>query len=159
MRLLPVHLPADAPAPPADVRRFLREARRRIDRFQRAGRAPAFVASDFERVYAALRFLDAADLPAGRWFCEWGSGFGVVSCLAALLGFEAWGIEVDAELVEAARRLAADFALPVEFALGNFIPRGAEARVAGGQEFAWLSTGGISGYEKLGIDPDEFDVI
>src|SRR5262245_2654095 len=120
MPLLPVRLPPDAPAPPADIHRFLREAGRRIERFQRACRVPAFVASDFGRVYAALRFLEASGLLAGRSFCEWGSGFGVVSCLAALLGFDARGIEVEPELVEAARRLAEDFALPVEFARGNF---------------------------------------
>src|SRR5262249_58060005 len=65
MPLLPVRLPPDAPAPPADIRRFLREAGRRIERFQRACHVPAFVASDFGRVYAALRFLEASGLLAG----------------------------------------------------------------------------------------------
>jgi hypothetical protein len=67
-------------------------------------------------------------LPLARcfaMFCEWGSGLGVVTCLAALLEFDANGIEVDSTLAHASRLLAADFDVPVEFAQGNFIPAGA----------------------------------
>ena len=46
----------------------------------------------------------------------------MVTCLAALLEFDAYGIEVDSTLVRASRRLAADFDLPIEFAQGSFIP-------------------------------------
>ena len=97
-----------------------------------------------------------------RWdcaFCEWGSGFGVVACLAALLGFDACGIEAEDELVEAARLLADDFGLPVRFACGNFLPTGAAARSAARGGFSWLATGGPSGYDALGLDPEDFGVI
>jgi hypothetical protein len=107
-------------AMPGDVRSFLREAERRIERFQLTGRVPGFVPSDFERAYGVLRALTAAELATGNLFCEWGSGFGVVACLAALLDFDACGIEIEGELVDAARRLAADFDLPVEFMRGSF---------------------------------------
>src|SRR5262249_44071404 len=99
---------------------FLKEARARIARFQRSQRAPAFVASDFAAVYAALRRLEESGPPPGRLFCEWGSGFGVASCLAAMLGFDARGIEADGRLVAAARRLAAAFDSPAAFVRGNF---------------------------------------
>lgn len=159
MPLLPVSLPLATSSPPPDVRRFLRAAERRIERFQQAGRFPAFVASDFTYTYAALRAVEDADLLPGRWFCEWGSGFGVVACLAAMLGFDAWGIEVEEELVDAGRRLAADFGLAVEFVHGSFIPQAAQDRVTAGRAFTWLSTPAASAYEEMGFDPDDFDLI
>src|SRR5436309_15121193 len=104
MPLKDLDLPGGGAAPPADVRAFLREAERRIERFQRTSRSPAFVPSDFAGAYGVLQALAAANLAPGNRFCEWGSGFGVVACLAAMLDFDAYGIEVEAELVDAARR-------------------------------------------------------
>src|SRR5262249_25538067 len=94
MPLLPVSVSSREPTLPGDVRRLLREADRRIRRFQFSHRVPAFLASDFARVWSVLRFLEASDLAPGRSFCEWGSGLGVVSCMAAMLDFDAWGIEI-----------------------------------------------------------------
>jgi hypothetical protein len=149
--------PADRRDPrlPGDVCAVLRAAERRIRRFQRRAHLPGFVPSDFAQVYAVLRGLAAADLAPGRLFCEWGSGFGVVTCLAALLDFDAFGIEIEAELVDAARRLADDFGLPAEFAHGSFLPPG--RRPDG--EFAWLSTDGADGHAELGLAAEDFSVI
>jgi hypothetical protein len=154
-----VEIESDPTGPPADVHRFLREARRRVRWLSRARSFPAFSASDFGRVYAALRSLEASGLAPGRWFCEWGSGLGVVSCLAAMLGFEARGIEAEGDLVKAARRLALDFALPAEFARGNYVPDGARGLVEEGRAFAWLNDAPDSGYEALGLGPDDFDLV
>jgi hypothetical protein len=158
MALVDLHLPPD-PTLPRDVRAFLREARRRVARLQRERVAPAFVPSDFGAAYAALRALEASGVAPGRCFCEWGSGLGVVACLAALLGFDACGIEVEPDLVEAAGRLADDFGLSVQFTCGNFLPHGAASRAAAGGEFAWLAAGGPPGYDALGLDPDDFAVV
>jgi hypothetical protein len=155
--LLELLLVPDVARPPADVRRFLREARRRVRRFQRSRDIPAFAGCDFTLVYAALRAIEGR--PPGQWFCEWGSGFGVVSCLAVMLGLEAWGIEAEGELVGAARRLADDFSLPAEFVRGTFIPAGAEAGLTRGREFAWLSRAVRSGYEAMGLGLEEFDLV
>jgi hypothetical protein len=141
---------------PRDIRRFLREAQRRVARFQRHSRLPAFVASDYDRVYRALRAVAEADLAPGRLFCEWGSGFGVVACLAALLEFDACGIEIEGELVDAARALADDFGLPVEFVHGSFIPPGYDAD---DDAFAWLTTTADAAHDELGLEPDDFDVV
>ena len=125
---------------PADVRAFLREADRRIERFQRDCHVPGFVPSDFAGAYGVLHSLAESGLARGNLFCEWGSGFGVIACLAAMLDFDAHGIEIESELVDSARRLAADFDLPVEFVCGSFIPRGSGVGRGSTDEFAWLAT-------------------
>ena len=88
MALVGFDLPLDSTAIPRDVRSFLGEAERRVRRFLRTGRFAAFVPSDFARAYRILRALADADLAPSTLFCEWGSGFGVVACLAAMLDEE-----------------------------------------------------------------------
>jgi hypothetical protein len=159
MPLVDVSLPDDVSAIPSDVQAFLDEAGRRIERFQRASHLPGFVPSDYGRTYLALASLEQSNLPAGNWFCEWGSGFGVTTCLASLLGFEAWGIEIEEELVEAARRLADDFELAAEFVCGSFIPSGDDLYAVTPESFAWLSTDTSRPGLELEIAPDDFDLI
>lgn len=159
MPLLPCPLALTDQPPPADVRRFLRVAERRIAGFCRRERVTGFVSSDFACVYRALRAIEAADLLAGRWVCEWGSGFGVVACLAVMLGFEAWGVEVDRRLVAEARLLAADFDLPVEFVAGSYLPAPTEQPRQAETDFAWLDTSARSGYDEIDLTPADFDLI
>lgn len=159
MPLIDVNLPACQAAIPADVRTLLLEAERRIEQFQRSARVPAFVPSDFERVYQTLKTVETTALAPGRRVCEWGSGFGVVATLAAMLGFEAYGIEIEAELVDAARRLAHDFELPAEFICGSFIPNGGEHLVDAGTTFSWLTPDSGTAYDEIGLDPDDFDIV
>jgi hypothetical protein len=146
------------PPPPRSVRRFVREARRRIERFRWERNIPAFVPGNFEAAYNALCSLERAESRAG-WFCEWGSGFGVTACLAAMLGYEACGIEIEGELVDEARLLADDFDLAVQFVQGSFIPNGAKEFVAAASDTAWMTGAARGGHEKLGLDPEDFDVI
>jgi hypothetical protein len=159
MSLVDLKLRIDDSAPPHDVSVFLREAERRIERFQLSSRVPGFVPSDFARAYGVLRALAEADLAPGALFCEWGSGFGVVACLASLLHVDAFGIEIEAELVDAARQLAADFDLPVEFIHGSFIPRGADTSADAGDGFSWFTADEGSAHEELGLAPEDFAVI
>jgi hypothetical protein len=159
MPLVDIDLQIVDAALPGDIRSFLREAGRRIDQFQLDGHVPAFVPCDFERAYGVLRALAAADLAPGNLFCEWGSGFGVVACLAAQLDFDACGIEIEGNLVEAAQQLADDYGLPVDFAHGSFIPKGGESCLDGDSEFAWLTTETAGTHEKLGLGTDDFDVV
>ena len=151
-------VPVEAGIPP-DVKRFLREADQRIDDFQVWARVPAFVPCDFEGTYRLLRALADSPLLRGNRFGEWGSGFGVATCLASMVGFDACGIEIDAELVGHAQKLADDFELDLEFVRGSFIPRGGEQRVLDAGNYAWFTTDSDSAYEELDLDADDMDLV
>jgi hypothetical protein len=152
-------LPVSDAEPPADVRRFLRDAERRVDRFLAATLVPAFVPCDYATAYKVLRALAAPGVTRGTRFCEWGSGFGVVAVLAALLDFESCGIEIEGLLVDEARRLAEDYDAPVEFVHGSFVPPGGEDRVHKGGTYSWLTTEGDQAYEELDLEIEDMDVI
>ena len=157
MPLTELKLEVNEAALPRDIGAFLCDADRRIEHFQTDSSLLAFVPSDFVRAYAILRSL-SENLAPGRLFCEWGSGFGVVACLAAMLDFEAHGIEIEGELIDAARRLAADYELPVELVRGSFIPKG-DKLSNGGNSFAWLTTEESIAPDESDLDPDDFAVI
>ena len=82
-----------------------------------------FVPSDYE---LAWRVLDA--LPRGR-FCEWGSGFGIVTGLAELLGYQACGVEMDEKLADASRKLLADFGLSSCILCSDYISADCHAQI------------------------------
>jgi hypothetical protein len=162
MPLVDLEIPVKDETVPADVYEFLRIADRRIQEFLSAHAdqpVAGFVQSDFVRVYHALRAIKEGHLAAGETFCEWGSGFGVAACLAARLGFDASGIEIDAELVDSAEQLADDFEISVTFAHGTFVPPDGERFTDSEEDLAWLQAGGACGYESLGVELDELDVI
>ncbi|MBP3960912.1 hypothetical protein J8F10_37295 [Gemmata sp. G18] len=159
MSLRELLVPITDTDPPADVRRFLRDAERRIDRFQTACRVPAFVPCDYTTAYKVLRALAGGEFTRGSRFCEWGCGFGVVVGLAAMLDFDACGIEIEGTLVDEGRQLAEDYDLPVELIHGSFVPPGAEDRVYKGGTYSWLTTEGDQAYEDLDLEISDLDVI
>lgn len=159
MPLSDVNVPIKERTLPGDVRSFLREADRRIERFRFEHNIPAFVPSDYARAYNILSALNEANVAAGNLFCEWGSGFGVVACLAAMLDFDACGIEIEDDLVAEARRLASDFDLPVEFIRGSFIPKGSERSMEHVEGFAWLATDEDDLLGELELSSTDFDVV
>lgn len=159
MPLVDLEIPRHDGRLPAEVRRLIRDADRRIADFQIWSRVPAFVPSNFEPAYRVLRGVADAQLARGTRFCEWGSGYGAVTCLASLLDWEAVGIEVEAELVAEARRLADDHGLTAEFVAGSFVPRGGEARVLKAGEYAWFTTTADDAYDELGLGPDDMDLV
>lgn len=162
MSLVRISLPADLPPVAAEAADLIADAQRRIDAFveARANRpVHAFVPSDFAMVYRALSHVAHAGLASGPLFCEWGSGAGVVTCLAAMLGFEACGIEFERDLVDLATDLARDRGLAVNFHVGNLVPSSGQRIAEQVDEFEWLATGGADPYEEMGLDVDDFDVI
>ncbi len=150
---------------PEHVLAFLKEADRRIDRFFEAElnkRVPKFMPSDPLVVYRALEFLTREDLPLGRTFCEWGSGFGVVTCLAGLLGYESYGIEIEQTLAEAAEILAGDMGIAARFLCTSYMPEGIESYSGmGGEEMVSDHRAGWDSepaYDGMGCDISGIDV-
>lgn len=75
-------------------------------------------------VYQAIKGMQNNGALLGNRFCEWGSGLGTATCLAALLGFDAYGIEIEGELVKRARSLAKDQGIDATFLESSFLPEG-----------------------------------
>jgi len=163
MPLTELEVPINDSIVPEEVSTFLKEADLRInayfERHHVSDPIAAFVPSDFQIVYSSLRGIADAGLATGKLFCEWGSGYGVAAALASLLDFDAVGIEIDEELFEGSRKLAEDFVLPVRFVRGDFIPPGSRAEFERLAKTSWVEQGGENGYETLGLDPTDFNVV
>jgi len=153
--------PYSGPLPPA-VEQYIAAAKTQIDHFhyqRRGDDIPAFVPCDFEAAYRALRAVVEDSLATGSRFCEWGSGFGIVTGLASMLGLDACGIEIHAELVREAERLAQHFHLAAQFVCGSLVPPGGEELAAQTFEFAWLTPSADDAYDELGLEVSDFDII
>ena len=144
---------------PSNITRLLYEADVRIQHYlrHRRGRTRGFVASDFTTVNAVLERVVAEGLPRGPLFCEWGSGFGVVAILASMHGLDAYGIELQVELVEAAELLATDFGCNVRFAHGSFVTP-CSKELSASTENPWWHVGARSVYEDLDVNVEDFDL-
>jgi hypothetical protein len=143
------------------VEQLLDEAARRIDHFLQRPKTTAnfcFVSSDFRGVDSHLHWILERQLTPGMAFCEWGSGYGVVTMLAALHQFDACGIEVQADLVERSRELAADFDIAAQFVCGSLIPEGGEEMVNYLEDLAYINTHAPNAYDELELDVDDFDL-
>jgi hypothetical protein len=68
-------------------------------------------------------------------FCEWGSGFGVCTCLAAKLGYESFGLEINPNLAAYSRELAQDLSLNVQILETSYVPEDYESYSGIGGEF------------------------
>jgi hypothetical protein len=127
----------------------------RYDREVRRHGWRPFVPADYDLVLAALLPLRSP----GRRFLELGSATGVITMMAELLGFEAYGIELDRDLVEIARELADRTGSGARFAHGSFLPTGYRYRGPGGDSRTGTIGSGESGYLELGRPLDDFDVV
>ena len=97
-------------------------------------------------------------LTCGDRFCEWGSGFGVVTMLAALREMESYGIEVEPALVSQAQQLAEDLQIDAEFAAGSFIPEGAEDALEFVEDIEHIDTDCPSAYYEWDLEIADFDL-
>jgi hypothetical protein len=161
VKLVEIELAISPEAIPKRVEALIADALERINTFdeQRPAAIPAFIPSDFDLVYRALATIEAGKMATGRRFVEWGSGIGVVTCIAEAVGFDAVGIEIESPLVEIAEALAAAHGARVQFACGSFVPPGAEPQLDGLGDITWLRTGGPDGYDELQLDVDDFDLV
>lgn len=127
----------------------------RFDRTVRERAFHPFVAADYDVVRAAL----LAVREPGRRFLEWGSATGVITIMADLMGFDACGIEIDAALVETARKLAARHDSGARFVAGSFLPAGYVPRTPAGDPRTGSIASGPSGYQLLGRALEDFDLV
>ncbi|MBI1810211.1 MAG: class I SAM-dependent methyltransferase [Gemmatimonadetes bacterium] len=114
-----------------------------------------FIAADYDVVLTAL----LAHRASGRRFLEWGSASGVITIMADMLGYDAYGIELDESLVATARALAARFESSATFVAGSFLPAGYVYNPKGGDGRTATIGEGESGYLKLHRALDDFDVV
>jgi len=133
---------------------FIQQAMHQIEAFNsREPRIPAYESSHFNSAAGLLQLMrqqaGALDLTSGLRFCEWGSGFGVVTCLAAMAGFDACGIEIEMKLIESANQLALDAGIDARFIHGSYRP----------DSFFDHDTRASDFHELLGFSPFDFDVI
>ena len=98
-----------------------------------------FVPVEYGDVLAKLLELRAPGLK----FLEWGSATGVITIMADLLGYDAAGIELDAQLVAIARDLARKYDSRARFAVGSFLPAG----------YQWTSSDGDTRLGTIGHGP------
>ncbi|MHB1329148.1 MAG: hypothetical protein ACYC2K_13205 [Gemmatimonadales bacterium] len=114
-----------------------------------------FVAADYDAVSKALWPFRRQ----GLRFLEWGSATGVITIMADILGFEAYGIELDSSLNATALELAKRFESKAKFAAGSFLPTGYRWKSADGDTRTGTLGTGPSSYAELGHPLDEFDVV
>jgi SAM-dependent methyltransferase len=115
----------------------------------------AFIPAEYEIVRDSLR----EHVAPGRRFLELGSGSGIITILADVIGFDAVGIELDPALVTTARGFAEQFGSRARFVQGSFLPAGFNWQPAGAARNREQTGDGRSGYLELGMALDDFDVV
>ncbi len=115
----------------------------------------AYVSADYVEVLQAL-----IDLKQQAYtFVEWGSGLGVVTIMASLLGYESYGIEAEAALVEFAEDLAVKWDSQAVFSVGSFIPDDFQWSPAAGHEAVRTMVDVPAAYDELDMEVRDFDLI
>ena len=95
----------------------------------------------------------------GRTFLELGSGLGIITIVADLLGYDAYGIEIEPRLVDEACRLAEAFGSTATFVEGSFVPPDFQEDVHHlGADF-FTVTSGADAYEEMGMTIGDFDIV
>lgn len=135
-------------------------ANERIEAFMLADQVVIenFVTCDFHLVEQALAWLHQNHLLTGNRFCELGSGFGVVTMLASILGMQSMGIEIEPSLVEQSSSLADHLQIESEFYCGSFVPRGIDDLEELSAEMKHVDTDEGDVFEELGLAMDDFDL-
>jgi hypothetical protein len=118
-KLQEIPIPLLHGAIPRRIVEFAEEAENRAKRI----RCFDYVPSNYRSLYWTL-----ASLPNGR-YCEWGSGIGIGMGVAAMLGWQVMGIEMNEELVEASSVMLEAFDLPARVRCGSYFDIRHEADV------------------------------
>lgn len=125
------------------------------DKHQSQSAFEGYVSADYLAVYHSLqRFQKRC-----ATFLEWGSGLGVVTIMAAQMGFDAYGIEIEPELVEHACILAERFDSDAKFVCGSFIPGEYQEQSIRGEEFHRTVCNAAPAYDEIDMELRDFDLV
>lgn len=113
-----------------------------------------YVSADYQAVFEALSRVQ------GRaTFLEWGSGLGVATIMASRMGFEAYGIEAESELVDYSETFAKKYGPSASFAHGSFIPEEFQWDPAEGEEVFRTIIDLPSAYDVFDLELRDFDLV
>ncbi|MDV6033376.1 MAG: class I SAM-dependent methyltransferase [Phycisphaera sp. RhM] len=123
MDLIELDFPVCWDTPPKEILRTIEIAERlrgqmKSDETQK--RIPLLANSNYYIAYHALKHIRDTGLGGDLSFCEWGSGLGVVTCIASQLGFHVTGIEIEASLCEFSEKLARQADVDARFFQGSY---------------------------------------
>ena len=146
---------------PDELAARITSARGEIEAFQDRWDRPQieqFVAADYHLVYQCLNWTLQFQPRLGQRFLEWGSGFSIVSAIAADLGLNSFGIEAEPDLLAMGRKTIQTWNVSVELVEGNFLPPGA-AQLSDDPMLPSLSHDVADGYQTIGLDLDDFALV
>ncbi|MCH2113587.1 MAG: class I SAM-dependent methyltransferase [Pirellulales bacterium] len=115
----------------------------------------AYVSADYEAVYESLAELRGQV----HTVLEWGSGLGVVTIMASRMGFEAYGIEVEPQLVEYAKQFAEAYGNQAQFAQGSFVPDDFVWNPSSGDEAIRTMIDTPGAYGQWDMELQDFDLV
>ena len=118
MELETLDFPVSWETPPPEILRTIAVAERMQEQLHADGkqqRIALLVNSNYYIAYNALKRVRDSGRDEDMSFCEWGSGLGVVTCIASQLGFSATGIEIEQSLCEFSRALAIEMGVHAKF--------------------------------------------
>lgn len=114
-----------------------------------------FVPCDPTLAYEALRELRSR----ATTFLEFGSGAGIVTIIADLLGFEAYGIEIEPALVRRSVELAERIGSRATFAEGTFVTPEYQESIELLSGDLHTPTSGACAFEELDLQLTDFDLV
>ena len=152
--------PMAAPKPALTDDLFEQITTAAMDTWQRHADANEAVFQEHIRAdFAAARRTLAGLHPRHDNFLELGSGVGVITILADLLGFDAYGIEIQPELVDASIALAESVGSRATFAEGSFVPLEFRDEVELLDSDRLTPTEGADALAELGMAISDFDLV
>ena len=143
--------------PAATLERLIRAGDEAWDEFRAltSQRHHLFIPCDHREAYEVLRGLRAR----AATFLELGSAAGVVTIMADLLGFEAYGIEIEPWLVNRSIECAEDFGSGAVFAEGTFVPTDYQDEIELLSGDFLTPTDGADAFAELGLELSDFDLV
>lgn len=120
---------------------------------------PHYQPSSPEALYHALNYIRSEGMELGDVFVELGSGLGLGVCVAASMGFEAHGIEIDPVLVDRSKQNLAELSIDAKIHCTSYFPEEFSSYSAhGGTELLRPPKGTTPYYQELDLNTEDIDI-